>query len=109
MKWSKWIAFPDPRKFQFINAPLGPGVYQLKNRATNELVLFGRGGHCAHRMTSILPKPLGCGRRNNSAKCEYVLANLDDIEYRCFPCASKADAVILERKVKGVGPYLFPH
>lgn len=30
--WSNWKSFPDPRKGDYLIAPLGSGVYQLRNR-----------------------------------------------------------------------------
>ena len=30
--WSNWKSFPDPRKGDSLIAPLGSGVYQLRNR-----------------------------------------------------------------------------
>src|SRR4051794_16385067 len=91
-KWSVWRSFPDPREGGYLNAPFGPGVYQIRNRLTAEMVLFGRGANCAARMTSLLPKPLGTGTRNNTAKRDYVLSHLKDLEYRCFPCTSSRHA-----------------
>lgn len=69
-KWSKWRPFPDPLSEGVLVAPLGPGVYELRNAATSELVRFGRSDHCAHRMSSLLPD--GAGTRNNTAKRGYV-------------------------------------
>jgi uncharacterized DUF497 family protein len=54
-------------------APYGAGVYELLNRKTGQYVLRGMGANCAHRMSSILPRPHGQGTHNNSAKRQYVL------------------------------------
>lgn len=48
--WSKWMKFPDPQKGDYLNAPFGYGLYQLRNIATDEFVLFGVGKNCAYRM-----------------------------------------------------------
>lgn len=105
--WSNWKSFPDPRTGGYLSAPLGPGVYQIRNRATGEMALFGHGANCALRMTSLLPEPLGKGGRKNGAKREYILANLPDIEYRCHACSSASDAICVEREVKSGHAYLF--
>lgn len=99
-KWSRWRPFPDPRKQQFLNAPLGPGVYQVRHRGQTHMVLYGSGGHCACRMSSLLPKPLGDGTRNNLQKRDYVLLNIDDLEYRCLACNMRSDARIVERRIR---------
>lgn len=64
-----------------------------------ELVIFGMAGHVAARMTSLLPKPLGTGTRNNKDKRSYLDKNLNDIEYRTLPCASRAEATEAERRL----------
>lgn len=105
--WSDWKSFPDPRKGEYINAPLGSGVYQLRNKKTNGYVLFGTSKHLAHRMTSLLPKPHGAGTRNNEDKQNYVLSNIQDIEYRTISFINNDDAKRFETYIKFVEQYLF--
>jgi len=108
--WTQWQSFPDPRKGQLLAAPFGPGVYELRHAISGELLLVGIGGHCANRMSSLLPKPFGCGTRNNSAKREYVLAHLADIEYHCLPCKTRDEAKAIENELraKNKNQYRFP-
>ena len=105
--WSNWKSFPDPRKGDYLIAPLGSGVYQLRNRKNNKYVLFGRSKYLAYRMTSLLPKPFGEGTRNNKNKQIYVLNNLQDIEYRTISFIESNDAKRFERYIKSVEQYLF--
>ena len=105
--WSDWLPFPDPRTGDMLVAPYGAGVYELHNRKTNEFVLRGMGANCAYRMSSILPKPLGQGTRNNADKRLYVLTHLSDVDYRCVACASVAEAKKLEMVRKKEQPCLF--
>jgi len=74
--WSDWKSFPDPRKGEYLIAPFGSGVYQLRNTKVDKYVLFGRSDNVAYRMSSLLPKPFGKGTRKNEDKREYVLNNL---------------------------------
>lgn len=39
-----WRPFPHPRKREYLCAPLGPGVQDLRPLSTKEPVLFGIGG-----------------------------------------------------------------
>jgi len=106
-QWSDWLPFPDPRKCEILIAPYGPGVYELRNRETNEFVLRGMGSNCAYRMSSLLPAPLGQGARNNANKRQYVLSHLPEVEYRCIACVSPSEAKALERERKKEQPCLF--
>lgn len=82
-------------------------MYELRRRDTAELVLVGSGKNVAFRMASLLPRPLGQGTRRNDQKREYVLTNLTQIDYRCCPCESEAEARALEAQRKGESTYLF--
>jgi hypothetical protein len=90
-----------------LTAPLGAGCYELRHGA--KLVLFGMSGHVAARMTSLLPKPLGRGTRNNEAKRAYVESHLAEIEYRTIACTNRRQATERERLIAANrGSYLFP-
>ena len=105
--WSDWKSFPDPRKGEYLYAPLGSGVYQLRNKKTDEFVLYGTSKNLAYRMTSLLPKPFGTGTRNNEDKRNYVLNNLQNIEYRTISFIDNNDAKLFEYYIKSVEQYLF--
>lgn len=96
--WSRWRPFPDPRKADLLIAPIGPGCYELRHRT--QPVLFGKGNNVAHRMSSLLPPPYGCGTRNNNSKREYVLDHIAKIEYRTFACSTPDEADAAERELK---------
>lgn len=106
-EWSEWRLFPDPRQQGILVAPFGPGCYELRNG--EQLVLYGRSNHVAHRMTSLLPKEWGCGTRNNHQKREYVFTHLGRIEYRTLACVISAEAKDEERRLQSRrSEYLFP-
>lgn len=58
-------------------------------------------------MTSLLPNPFGAGTRNNEDKRNYVLNNLQDIEYRTISFIDNNDAKLFENYIKSVEQYLF--
>lgn len=105
--WSEWRLFPNPEKGEYLYAPFGAGVYQLRNRRTGQYVLYGRSGNLAFRMSSLLPKPYGEGTRDNVEKREYVWEHIDDIEYRTIAFSSKETAKLFESFVKGREDYLY--
>ena len=107
-RWSPWKAFPDPRERAYLYAPFGPGVYELRNPQTGELVLFGSSKNLAYRMASLLPEPFGAGYRRNSDKQEFVLKHLTNIEYRTIACTSNTQAKEKERELRINNDYIFP-
>ncbi len=101
------MAFPDPGKGEYLSAPFGTGVYELRNRQTGELALFGSGKNLAYRMSSLLPAPFGAGTRNNTDKREYVRTHLANIEYRTKACLSNEEAKDEERDLRYENNYIF--
>ena len=98
--WSRWLVFPDPDDGGYLSAPFGPGVYELRNRRTGEMVLVGESKNVAYRMSSLFPAPSGTGGRSNADKRKYVLSNLRDIEYRTMACKSKEEASRAENALR---------
>ena len=100
-----WRRFPDPTKGEWLSAPFGPGVYEL--RLGSEQVKVGKAKNVAYRMSSLVPQTWGSGSRKNAELREFVWQHLEDIEYRCYACASEAEAAELERDMLNDGGYRF--
>lgn len=50
--WSPWRPFPDPRTGGLLQAPFGPGIYELRLAPPDgALVLVGIGANLAARMS----------------------------------------------------------
>ena len=104
--WSEWKKFPNPKLGEYIYAPFGSGVYQLKNLQTGELVLFGKGKNVAYRMTSLLPLPYGAGTRKNMEKRRYVSAHINHIVYRTL-AINIEEAYLIEQTLKKLKIHIF--
>lgn len=99
--WSEWMNFPNPSKCEYLYAPIGIGVYQIRNKATNEFVLFGSSKNVAFRITSLLSKDYGgSGNRKNQAKSAYVSQNIENIQYRTIALSTIREALEIERALK---------
>lgn len=107
LDWSNWTAMPSPERCKQIEGPECSGVYQVRNKRTEEFILFGESVTCRKRMRSLFPKPYGTGTRNNENKRNYVLANWQDLEYRTVETQTKADAVIIDRYLKSLVNHKF--
>ncbi len=105
--WSEFLTFPSPLKQEYLHAPFGAGVYELKNLHTQQLIYVGEGGHAAWRMTSLLPEPFGKGTRNNAKLRQYVLDNLPNMIYRTLACMDKATAKKIQDEMISKNKYLF--
>lgn len=107
MYWSNWKQFPEPSDLRSINTPIGCGLYELRNKSSNEFVLVGMSINIKKRMKSLMPKPFGVGTRNNMSKRYYVLNNYRNIEYRTMLTDSITEAKSIEKSLLRTGMYLF--
>ena len=105
--WTGWRAFPDPRAGGFVHAPIGHGVYELRNRATGERILVGRSSNVASHFSTLLPPPFGPATRRMGATRAYILRHLGDLSYRTRACASETAAAREKRRMLRGHDYLF--
>ncbi|GHT30449.1 hypothetical protein AGMMS49574_10160 [Bacteroidia bacterium] len=104
-EWTEWKKFPNPNKGEYLIAPFGCGVYELRNTKTNKLILFGRSKNCAYRMSSLLP--IGQGTRDNDKKIAYVQEHLDNVEYRTFSFLKEDEMKLFEKQLRQKDGYIF--
>lgn len=105
--WSEWKQMPSPEDCRNIVGPTGPGVYQIRNKVSKQLIQFGIGIECQDRMRSLYPKLYGVGTRNNEDKRNHVLNNWQLLEYRTMATVTKAEAALIERELKSKRNHLF--
>ena len=98
---------PSPENARSIDGPIGPGVYQLKQKSTGQFILFGIGVECRKRMKSLFPEPYGTGERRNDRKRSFVLSNWKDLEYRTLQINSRGEAKEIEDRIKDEHNHLF--
>ena len=65
-----------------IDGPASAGVYQIRNRFTHQLILFGIGKRCEKWMRSLFPKPYDTGKRNNAEKRAFILDHWRQLYFR---------------------------
>lgn len=105
--WTAWKRIPSPENCRKIEGPSGPGVYQIRNQKTKQLIQFGIGKECQKRMKSIFPKPYGSGTRNNVEKRNYILQNWQYLEYRTLETQTREEAKIIEDSIKFLKNHIF--
>jgi hypothetical protein len=84
--WTSWKPFPDPRSGAPIEAPIGPGLFEVRRISNGDLVAFDHAANVARALASITA--VGWRRR--------LLArprgDADGLEYRTCAAATSVDA-----------------
>lgn len=98
--WSGWKRFSDNR-IDAIDAPDGPGVYEVRHTMTGRVMAFGHSGHVARTIAALtIDGEPGvwarfCGRQSLNAR-------VADLEYRTCAAASRADAKTAAQRLLGL-------
>ncbi len=99
--WSSWKRFPDAKSGEHVEAPIGPGVYEVRHSMTGRLLAFGHAGNVAHAISDL--KLNGGG--NSFARLfrrQPLVPRVADYEYRTCAAASRADAKITAQRLMGL-------
>jgi hypothetical protein len=91
-RWTEWKSYPDAYHGEYIEAPIGPGLYEVCYSATRQRVAFGCTTNVARTLAEVL-KPRKARRWSlfRRAPAPYTSGEL---EYRAWPTATLADAKV---------------
>jgi hypothetical protein len=89
-RWSNWKSFPDPAHGGHIEAPIGPGVYEVHHADTGEQVAFGYTKNVAEALSNVLEPPArGWSLFRKPARPRYQSSEL---EYRTCAAGTVVEA-----------------
>jgi hypothetical protein len=99
--WSGWKRFPDVKSGDHVDAPAGPGVYEVRHTLSGRLMAFGHTGHVANAIADlkfdggVSPFARLFGR-------EPLVSRVADLEFRTCAAASRAEAKTTAQRLKGL-------
>ena len=92
--WSDWKRYPRPGRGENIEAPISPGIYEVRFAGTGALHSFGAVNNVAQALSLLTVGPKSWfGRRG--------AAGTPDLEYRTCATSSKADAKVAAERMIG--------
>jgi hypothetical protein len=96
-RWTAWKSFPDDYYGEYIQAPLGPGLYQVCRASNRETIAFGCTRNVVDSLADLL-KPRGLSRWLSFRRGRSHEAG--EFEYRTWGTASVADARLVVRTIR---------
>ena len=98
--WSEWRRYPRAARGENIEAPISPGIYEVRFAGTGALHSFGAVDNVAQALALLsVGSRSWFGRREPTA--------VPDLEYRTCATSSKADAkAAAERMIGRRGTYM---
>jgi hypothetical protein len=99
--WSGWKRFPDARFGGQVEAPIGPGVYEVRHAMTGRVVAFGHTGNVANAISELKVSG-GASVLARLFKRAPLVSRVNDLEYRTCAAASRADAKTTASRLLGL-------
>ena len=99
--WSGWKRFPNVQSGDHIEAPIGPGVYEVRHTMTGRLMAFGHARNVTNAISDlklnggVSPFARFFGRQP-------LVSRVSDLEYRTCAAASRADAKTAAQRLLGL-------
>ena len=88
-RWTGWKSFPDDYYGEYIQAPMGPGLYEVCRSSTREQIAFGCTRNVADSLCDLL-QPRGLRKWLFFRRGQHY--DTGELEYRTWPTANLADA-----------------
>ncbi|HEX3161539.1 MAG TPA: hypothetical protein VHQ92_03085 [Pseudolabrys sp.] len=99
--WSNWKRFPDAFSGEHVEAPIGPGVYEVRHTMTGRVVAFGHSGNVANSLADLKLND-GASVFTKLFRKQPLVSRVADLEYRTCAAASRAEAKTAARRLVGL-------
>jgi hypothetical protein len=98
--WSSWKKFPNAQRGEHVEAPIGPGVYEVRYISSGDLAAFDASANVAHALSALLRKPPSrpWARLFGNDRSPW---QDNDLEYRTCPAASLSEAKTMAQALLG--------
>jgi hypothetical protein len=99
--WSGWKRFPDVSSGDQVEAPVGPGVYEVRHTMTGRVVAFGHARNVASVIAELKVNG-GVGPIARLLRQQPLMPRVADLEYRTCAAASRAEAKTTAQRLMGL-------
>src|SRR4029079_9164267 len=96
--WATWKPFPISEAGGHLDAPIGPGVYEVRHTGTGELIAFGESGGVARDLSKLLRPAAPWARLFGRRGLEHSPI---DLESRTCTAASPYEAKVVAEQLRG--------
>lgn len=99
--WSGWKRFPDAQRGGVVEAPIGPGVYEVRHTLTGRVVAFGHARNVANAIADLKVNG-GIGAFARFFGRQPLISRVSDLEYRTCGAATRAEAKTAANRLLGL-------
>lgn len=99
--WNGWKRFPDAQSGEHVEAPIGPGVYEVRHMLTGRVIAFGHASNVANALAD-LKLTGGVGTFARFFGRTPLVSRVADLEYRTCAASSRAEAKVTAHRLLGL-------
>lgn len=99
--WSSWKRFPDAQSGGHVEAPIGPGVYEVRHTMTGRVVAFGHAANVANALADLKVDD-GANAFSRLFRKQPLVSRVSDLEYRTCAAGSRAEAKTTASRLLGL-------
>jgi hypothetical protein len=99
--WSSWKSFPDVESGDNVEAPMGPGVYEVRDTLTDRAIAFGHASNVANALSDLkLDGDVSTFAR--LFRKQPLVSRVSGLEYRTCAAATRAEAKTTAHRLLGL-------
>ena len=95
--WSEWKRYPKAARGEKLEAPIGPGIFEVRHASSGALFAFDSPDNLALALSSITSGPKSFaswfGKRDSATSL--------DLEYRTYATSTREDAKVAAERMIG--------
>ena len=99
--WSSWKRFPDATNGGTVEAPIGPGVYEVRHTMTGRVIAFGDSANVAQSLSELNVNG-GLSPFTRLFRRRLLPSRVADLEYRTCAAGSRAEARTAAHRLLGL-------
>ena len=96
--WSNWKRFPDAQLGESLQAPIGPGIYEVRHAASGDVIAFDHSGQVASALSELMPDGSASLWWRFRHRGQVALRSRD-LEYRTCATATKDEARLIAARL----------
>jgi hypothetical protein len=99
--WTSWKRFPDAQSGVLVEAPICPGVYEVRHTLTGRVVAFGHAKNVAQALTELKLNG-GVGTFARLFRRQPLVTRVNDLEYRTCSASTRSEARTTAQRLLGL-------
>jgi hypothetical protein len=99
--WTGWKRFTDAQVADLVDAPAGPGVYEVRHTLTGRVVAFGHARDVATALDE-LRRNGGVGTFARLFRRQLPASRVSDLEYRVCAASTRSEAKTTAQRLLGL-------